>query len=178
VTVGREPSARGVLTRFRQWPPAGGERCVPSGPRGRFQPAPAAPVEPRRWIFVPMFQGTRPDPSRGRPESHDQHFPLDHPRRAFGRQLKRPPPRRGKEKYGSGFQGDASILDRLVGGGGKVLILLGSCELIPMHGRELALMAIDKRHCESPLTTLSGPSALLVWLQRPQVERSEGFEVA
>lgn len=139
MTVVREPSARGVLTRFRQWPPAGGERCVPSGPRGRFQPAPAAPVEPRRWIFVPMFQGTRPDPSRGRPEGHDQRFPLDHPRRSFGRQLKRPPPRRGEEKYGSGFQGDASILDWLVGRGGKVLILRGSCASVPARRRDLLL---------------------------------------
>ena len=34
-----------------------------------------------------MFQGARPDPSRRRPEGQDQRFPLDHPRRSFGRQL-------------------------------------------------------------------------------------------
>ncbi len=138
MTVVHEPSTRGVLTRFRKRPRAGGGHAFPPDRAGDFSPR-----LPRR---SPSPSGFRPDVSgspsgsvakaaqRPRPA-----LPARSPPPLDRSPAERPPPRRGKEKYGGGFQGDASILDGLVGGGGKVLIYLGSGAPIPAYPRGLAL---------------------------------------
>ena len=80
VVFGREPSGRGFLTRSDRGPRRAEGIATPSGPHGRFQPMPVALLDPSPPGFRPMFQGTCPDPSRGRSlKTPDQRFPLDHP---------------------------------------------------------------------------------------------------
>jgi hypothetical protein len=112
---GRKPSRRGVLTRSRSGPPAGGGEATPSGPRGRFQPAPVAPaVRPRGG--VPAVRSGPPEaPSRTptfRRPSHpgpatpaDGHAPLDRPAPPVRSPAGRPPQRWGDKQYGRGLGG-------------------------------------------------------------------------
>jgi hypothetical protein len=94
---GREPSGRGFLTRSDGGPRRAEGRRTPSGPRGRFQPAPGAfrrsaprgcsrrPVRTARGpIQDPHAPPTDP---RGPSTPAGGRFPLDRPRHPPGRQL-------------------------------------------------------------------------------------------
>ena len=135
MTVVLEPSTRGVLTRFRKRPRAGGGRCVSSGPRGRFQPTPATLLEPSPPGFRPDVSGSPSGSVAKAARRPRPALPARSPPPRIRSPAERPPPRRGKEKYGRGFRGDASILDVLVGGGVKALILLGFDAPIPVRRR-------------------------------------------
>jgi hypothetical protein len=113
---GRKPSGRGVLTRSRSGPPAGGGEATPSGPRGRFQPAPVAPVfRPRGG--VPAVRSGPPEapsetPTLRRPghpgptRPADGHAPLDRPAPPVRSPAGRPPQRWGSSDYAGGFEGE------------------------------------------------------------------------
>jgi hypothetical protein len=120
VTCAPEPSTRGVLTRFRKRPRAGGGSCVPSGPRGRFQPAPVAPVPFAARLSSRCFREPVRIRREGGPKARPA-LPARSPPPLVRSPAERPPPRRGEDNYGGGFGSDASILAALVGGGWKAL---------------------------------------------------------
>lgn len=117
----------------------GRKDCVPSGPRGRFQPTPAALVEPLAAGFRPDVSGNPSGSVAKAARRPRPALPARSPPPLVRSPAERPPPRRGEEQYGRGFRGDASISDALVGQRDKALISRRSGGRIPAPGRALGL---------------------------------------